>query len=122
MNDSQVLRIAPGKVSVVARGQGLAGLYAATECEMVEVVGSGKIGGVPVALIADEEGLLKSEPAVNLTASDVLALATKSAPAYLFGDGLVGTCSLVHDDELRGFTEDELAAIIKALEFGGFPM
>jgi hypothetical protein len=122
MNDSQALRIAPGKITITARGEGLAGLYAAADCRMIEIAGSGVLGGVPVALVADEEGLLKAEPEVNLTASDVLAVATKSAPAYLFGGGLVGTCALVHDEELRGFTADEVARIITALEKGGFPL
>ena len=116
------LVIKPGKVSFTERGEGLPGLYAAADCRLIEVVGSGVLGGVPVALVADEEGLLKAEPEVNLTASDVLAVATKSAPAYLFGGGLVGTCALVHDEELRGFSDDELANIVKALEKGGFPL
>ena len=122
MENIYALRIAPGKITITARGEGLDGLCAATECEMVELVGYGKIGGVEVQLVADEEGLLKAEPEVNLTASDVLAVATKSAPAYLFGDGLVGTCSLVHLENLRGFTANEVARIITALEKGGFPL
>lgn len=122
MENIYALRIAPGKITITARGEGLSGLYAATECEMIEVVGSGKVGGVPVAVVADEEGLLKPDPEMNLTACDVLALATKTAPAYLNGGGLVGTCSLVHDDNLRGFTANEVARIVSALERGGFPM
>jgi hypothetical protein len=122
MENIYALRIAPGKITITARGEGLDGLYAATECEMVEIVGYGKIGGVEVSVIADEEGLLKSDPELNLTACDVLAVATKSAPAYLNGGGLVGTCSLVHLENLRGFTANEVARIISALERGGFPL
>jgi hypothetical protein len=122
MENIYALRIAPGKITITARGEGLDGLYAATECEMVEIVGYGKIGGVEVSVIADEEGLLKADPELNLTACDVLAVATKSAPAYLNGGGLVGTCSLVHNENLRGFTANEVARIISALERGGFPL
>lgn len=122
MENIYALRIAPGKITITARGEGLDGLYAATECEMVEIVGYGKIGGVEVSLVADEEGLLKAEPEINLTACDVLAVATKAAPTYMTGGGLVGTCSLVHLENLRGFTANEVARIITALEKGGFPL
>jgi hypothetical protein len=116
------VKVEAGKVSVVERGEGLSGLYAATDCSMIEVASTGKIAGVPVAIICDEEGLLKAEPTMNLTACDVVALATESAPMYLLGGGLVGTVSIVHDDELRGFTDAELASIVAVLRDGGFPM
>jgi hypothetical protein len=101
---------------------GLAPMYDAIGCQYVEMVGRGKIGGVPVALLVDEEGLLVQNPRLNLTACDVLAVATKSAPLYLTGGGLAGDAVLVHDDELRGFTDAEIAKIERVLNDGGFPM
>jgi len=52
----------------------------------------------------------------------VFAVATKSAPLYLAGGGLVGDAVLVHDDELRGFTDAEIAKSERVLNDGGFPM
>lgn len=114
-------KVENGKISLSTRGSGLAGLYELTDCQMVEVAGSGVLGGVKVALLCDEEGLLKANPTNNLTACDLLAEITSSAPAYLMGGGLAGTCSLVSDDNLRGLTADEVAKITKALDNGGYP-
>ena len=110
-----------GKITLQPREAGLAGLYALTDCQMVEVAGRGVLGGVPVALVCDEEGLLKPNPKNNLTACDLLAEMTNSAPAYLLGGGLAGTCSLVSDDDLRALTADEVAKITRALDNGGYP-
>ena len=114
-------KVENGKISLTTRGAGLAGLYELTDCQMVEVAGRGVLGGVKVALLCDEEGLLKADPKNNLTACDLLAEITNSAPAYLLGGGLAGTCSLVSDDDLRGLTADEVAKITKALDKGGYP-
>ena len=114
-------KVESGKISLTTRGAGLAGLYELTDCQMVEVAGRGVLGGVKVALLCDEEGLLKADPKNNLTACDLLAEITNSAPAYLLGGGLAGTCSLVSDDDLRGLTADEVARITKALDKGGYP-
>ena len=114
-------KVESGKISLTTRGSGLAGLYELTDCQMVEVAGRGVLGGVKVALLCDEEGLLKADPENNLTACDLLAEITNSAPAYLLGGGLAGTCSLVSDDDLRGLTADEVAKITKALDKGGYP-
>jgi hypothetical protein len=111
-----------GKITLQPREAGLAGLYKLTDCQMVEVAGVGTLGGVKVALLCDEEGLLKANPTNNLTACDLLAEMSNSAPAYLNGGGLAGTCSLVADDNnLRGLTADEVAKITKALDKGGYP-
>ena len=114
-------KVENGKISLTTRGLGLDGLYELTDCQMVEVAGRGVLGGVKVALLCDEEGLLKADPKNNLTACDLLAEITNSAPAYLLGGGLAGTCSLVSDDDLRGLTADEVAKITKALDKGGYP-
>ena len=114
-------KVESGKISLTTRGAGLAGLYELTDCQMVEVAGRGVLGGVKVALLCDEEGLLKADPTNNLTACDLLAEITNSAPAYLLGGGLAGTCSLVSDDDLRGLSADEVAKITKALDKGGYP-
>ena len=114
-------KVENGKISLSTRGAGLAGLYELTDCQMVEVAGRGVLGGVKVALLCDEEGLLKADPKNNLTACDLLAEITNSAPAYLLGGGLAGTCSLVSDDDLRGLSADEVAKITKALDKGGYP-
>ena len=114
-------KVENGKISLSTRGSGLAGLYELTDCQMVEVAGRGVLGGVKVALLCDEEGLLKADPKNNLTACDLLAEITNSAPAYLLGGGLAGTCSLVSDDDLRGLSADEVAKITKALDKGGYP-
>jgi len=114
-------KVESGKISLTTRGSGLAGLYELTDCQMVEVAGRGVLGGVKVALLCDEEGLLKADPKNNLTACDLLAEITSSAPAYLLGGGLAGTCSLVSDDDLRGLSADEVAKITKALDKGGYP-
>ena len=114
-------KVESGKISLTTRGAGLAGLYELTDCQMVEVAGRGVLGGVKVALLCDEEGLLKADPKNNLTACDLLAEMTKSAPVYLSGGGLAGTCSLVSDDDLRGLSADEVAKITKALDKGGYP-
>lgn len=116
------VKVESGKVSVVDRGEGLSGLYAATDCQLIEIAARGTIAGVPVAIVCDEEGLLKAEPKMNLTACDVVAVATQSAPMYLSGGGLAGTVSIVHDDELRGFTADEREKILTVLRAGGFQM
>ena len=114
-------KVESGKISLSTRGSGLAGLYELTDCQMVEVAGRGVLGGVKVALLCDEEGLLKANPTNNLTACDLLAEITNSAPAYLLGGGLAGTCSLVSDDDLRALTADEVAKITRALDNGGYP-
>jgi hypothetical protein len=110
-----------GKITLQPREAGLAGLYKLTDCQMVEVAGRGVLGGVPVALLCDEEGLLKPNPTNNLTACDLLAEMTNSAPVYLNGGGLAGTCSLVSDDDLRALTADEVAKITRAFDNGGYP-
>lgn len=111
-----------GKITLQPRHDGLAGLYELTDCSMVEVAAVGTLGGVKVALLCDEEGLLKSNPSNNLTACDLAAEMSNSAPAYLNGGGLAGTCSLVADDtNLRGFTSEEVSKITKALDKGGYP-
>lgn len=104
------------------QSRGLQPMYDAIGCQYVEMVGRGNLGGVPVALLVDEEGLLVQNPRINLTACDVFAVATKSAPLYLQGGGLAGDAVLVHDDELRGFTDAELVKIERVLNEGGFPM
>jgi len=115
-------KVESGKISLTTRGAGLAGLYELTDCSMVEVAAVGTLGGVKVALLCDEEGLLKSNPSNNLTACDLAAEMSNTAPAYLNGGGLAGTCSLVADDsDLRGFTAEEVAKITKALDKGGYP-
>jgi len=116
---SFALQIRNGEISIKNRGEGLAGLYEATECKMVEVAAVGTFGGVKVALLCDEEGLLVDSPERNLTAADLRAEMSNGSPEY----SLVGTCSLVVDDtNLRGFTADELANIKKQLRHGGYPM
>lgn len=113
------LTIRNGEISITTRGEGLAGLYAATECSMVEVAAVGTLGGVKVALLCDEEGLFVENPEQNLTAADLRAEMSDGFPQYT----LVGTCSLVADDtNLRGFTADELAKIKRQLKNGGYPM
>jgi hypothetical protein len=104
------------------QSRGLQPMYDAIGCSLVEMVGRGNLGGVPVALLVDEEGLFAPNARLNLTACDVFAVATKSAPLYLQGGGLVGDAVLVHDDELRGFTDAEIAKIERVLNDGGFPM
>ena len=111
-------KIENGKISLTTRGEGLAGLYALTDCKMVEVAATGTLGGVKVAMLCDEEGLLVHNPERNLTAGDLRAEMSDGFPEYT----LVGTCSLVADDtNLRGFTADEVAKITKALDKGGYP-
>ncbi len=111
-----------GLVEQVSRGKGLDGLYAATDCSMVEVAGYGVLNGVRVALLCDEEGLAKPGNALNLTACDLLAEITNAAPLYLLGGGIVGTCSLVSDEDLRGFTDEEVTKVRAALDKGGYPI
>ena len=98
-----------GKVEVVdwQDKPGLSEHYAAIECDLVQIAGVGKFGGVPVVMFVDEEGLLRNEVLLNLTACDFLAEATKSAPAYLMGGGLVGRALVLFDEgsDSRGFTE-----------------
>jgi hypothetical protein len=111
-------KVENGKISLTTRGAGLAGLYALTDCSMVEVAAVGTLGGVKVALLCDEEGLLVNNPERNLTAGDLRAEMSDGFPEYT----LVGTCSLVADDSnLRGFTAEEVAKITKALDKGGYP-
>lgn len=111
-------KVENGKISLTTRGAGLAGLYELTDCSMVEVAAVGTLGGVKVALLCDEEGLLVSNPERNLTAGDLRAEMSDGFPEYT----LVGTCSLVADDSnLRGFTAEEVAKITKALDKGGYP-
>lgn len=111
-------KVENGKISLTTRGAGLAGLYELTDCRMVEVAAVGTLGGVKVALLCDEEGLLVNNPERNLTAGDLRAEMSNGAPEYT----LVGTCSLVADDtNLRGFTAEEVAKITKALDKGGYP-
>ena len=107
------LTIRNGEISITTRGEGLAGLYAATECSMVEVAAVGTLGGVKVALLCDEEGLFVENPEQNLTAADLRAEMSDGFPQY----------TLVADDtNLRGFTADELAKIKRQLKNGGYPM
>lgn len=110
-----------GRITLQPREKGLVGLYKLADCSMIEVAGSGVINGVPVALVCDEEGLFVPNAIANLTACDVLAVAQDNAPLYMRGGGLVGTCALVSDDNLRGFTSEEVAKITKAFDDGGFP-
>ena len=80
--------LADGTHRIVKTERGVNGLqpmYDAIGCQYVEMVGRGNLGGVPVALLVDEEGLLVQNPRINLTACDVFAVATKSAPMYLRG-------------------------------------
>ena len=111
-----------GKITLQEREEGLDALYRLTDCAMIEVAGSGVLGGVKVALLCDEEGLFKPSPTNNLTACDLLAQMTNKAPIYLNGGGIVGTCSLVSDDQLRSFTTEEVAKIQAALDKGGYPL
>jgi hypothetical protein len=111
-------KIKNGEITLQARGAGLAGLYELTDCSMVEVAAVGTLGGVKVALLCDEEGLLVNSPLVNLTAGDLRNEITESFLPY----SLVGTCSLVADDgNLSGFSADDVARITKALDKGGYP-
>jgi len=111
-------KVKNGEISLTNRGTGLAGLYSLTDCSMVEVAATGMLGGVKVALLCDEEGLLVSDPENNLTAGDLRAEITRSGPKYT----LVGTCSIVSDDNLRGLTTEEVYKITNALDNGGYPM
>ena len=97
----------------------LSSMYPIIGCDIVERVALAP--AYHAAIWVDEEGLLKANPTNNLTACDLLAEITNSAPAYLLGGGLAGTCSLVSDDDLRGLTADEVAKITKALDNGGYP-
>jgi len=106
------------RITKTERGTGLAPMYEAMGCNLVEIASRGKIGGVPVVLLCDEEGLLVQSPRRNMTAADVRAVAEAAAPYYT----IAGDCVLVHDDELRGFTDAELAKIERVLNDGGFPM
>lgn len=106
------------RITKAAHGKGLRDVYNAIGCSLVEIASRGKIGGVPVVLLCDEEGLLVNSPRRNLTAADVRAVAESAAPYY----ALVGDCVLVHDDELRGFTPEEVAKIEAVLNDGGFPL
>lgn len=101
---------------------GLGEMYRTIGCDLVERAGSGVLGGVSVILWVDEEGLLRNNPVMNLTACDLLAEATQSAPAYLLGGGLVGSALLLRDtgNDSRGFTSDEADAISAALVSGGY--
>jgi len=115
-----------GKVEVVdwQDKPGLSEHYAAIECDLVQIAGVGKFGGVPVVMFVDEEGLLRNEVLLNLTACDFLAEATKSAPAYLMGGGLVGRALVLFDEgsDSRGFTEAEMAKVGAQLSKGGYPV
>lgn len=113
----KAFKVKNGKITLEERGEGLLGLYALTECSMIEVASSGVLNGVPVALICDEEGLYKEEVEVNMPACDLRAEMTNSGPHY----SIVGTCSLVSDDDLRGFSEIEIVQILIALGHGGYP-
>lgn len=107
-----------GKITLQPREDGLAGLYALTDCQMVEVAATGTLGGVKVALLCDEEGLFVENPTLNLTAGDLRNEMTGGFLPY----SLVGTCSLVADDSgLRGFTSEEVRKITKVLDAGGYP-
>lgn len=101
---------------------GLGEMYRTIGCDLVERAGSGVLGGVSVVLWVDEEGLLRNNPVMNLTACDLLAEATKTAPAYLFGGGLVGFALLLNDTgtDSRGFTGDEADKVEVALVSGGY--
>lgn len=111
-------RVGFGTITRTDRGEGLDGLYAATSCTMVEVAARGNLGGVPVVLLCDEEGLYADMVRTNLTACDLRAEMTKTAPH----PSLVGLCSLVYDDtDLRGFTDEEAAKIERAFRHGGYP-
>ena len=113
--------LADGTHRIVKTERGVNGLqpmYDAIGCQYVEMVGRGNLGGVPVALLVDEEGLLVQNPRRNMTAADVRAVAESAAPYYT----IAGDCALVHDDELRGFTDAEIAKIERVLNDGGFPM
>ncbi len=118
--------IGRGKVEIVdwQDKPGLSEHYAAIDCELVEIAGSGKFGGVPVVVFVDEEGLLRNEVIMNLSASDFLAEATNSAPAYLFGGGLAGSALVLFDEgsDSRGFTDAEMAKISAQLNQGGYPV
>jgi len=106
------------RITKTERGSGLYPLYEAMGCSLVEVASRGKIGGVPVVLLCDEEGLLVQNPRRNMTAADVRAVAESAAPYYT----IAGDCALVHDEELRGFTDAEIAKIEAVLNDGGFPL
>ena len=100
------------------QSHGLQPIYNAIGAQYVEIASRGKIGGVPVVLLCDEEGLLVQSPRRNMTAADVRAVAEAAAPYYT----IAGDCALVHDDELRGFTDAEIAKIERVLNDGGFPL
>jgi hypothetical protein len=107
------------RITKTERGsKGLQDVYNAIGCNLVEIASRGKIGGVPVVLLCDEEGLLVQNPRRNMTAADVRAVAEAAAPYYT----IAGDCALVHDDELRGFTDAEIAKIEAVLNDGGFPL
>ena len=115
-----------GKVEVVdwQDKSGLSEHYAAIGCELVEIAGSGKFGGVPVVVFVDEEGLYRTPGVVNLTACDFLADAMKAAPMYLFGGGLVGRALVLFDEgsDSRGFSDAEMAKVGAQLSKGGYPV
>jgi hypothetical protein len=101
---------------------GLAEHYAAIGCDLVEVAGTGSYAGVPVIIFVDEEGLYRQPALFNRAACDLLAEATNSAPAYLFGGGLVGRALMLFDggSDSRGFTDAEAEKINAKLDHGGY--
>ena len=88
----------------------------------MEVFGRGNFGGVPVVVIGDEEGRLKEGIRWNPTAADFLTSATRNA-GFIF-QGIAGDAVVLYDGEedWRAFTDEEIAAIRKELDNGGYPV
>ena len=108
-------------VSSFAYPGGLAPLYRAVECELVEVAVRGTIAGLPVTLIVDEEGLYKQPSYRNRGANDI-ASQISGNPVYALQMPLVGHAALVYDtgEDWRGFSADEFAKIVAKLREGGY--
>jgi hypothetical protein len=108
-------------VSSFAYPGGLAPLYRAVECELVEVAVRGTIANLPVTLIVDEEGLYKQPSYRNRGANDV-ASEISGNPVYALQMPLVGHAALVYDtgEDWRGFTPDEFAKIVVKLRHDGY--
>lgn len=100
---------------------GLRSLYAAIGCALVEVAARGRLAGLPVTLLVDEEGRYKSVTYRNRAANDLAATLTGN-PAFALQLPLVGHAVVVYDtgEDWRGFTAAELARIIAELERDGY--
>jgi hypothetical protein len=100
--------------------KGLQPLYEQIGCDLVEVAARGVIAGIAVTLLIDEEGLYKRPTYRNRAANDLAASLTGN-PAYAHELPLVGHAVLVMDtgEDWRGFTAQELATVVAALEHDG---